>query len=39
MLALQAQEVVLADEEGPVRDEDQTLLLVVPVIDSGREQR
>lgn len=35
MLALQADEVVLADQEGPVGDEDKALLLVVPVIDSG----
>lgn len=35
VLALQADEVVLADQEGPVCDEDKTLLLVVPVIDSG----
>lgn len=36
MLALQADEVVLADQEGPVRDEDKALLLVVPVVDSGQ---
>lgn len=36
VLALQADEVVFADEEGPVCDENQTLLLVVPVIDPGK---
>lgn len=36
VLALQADEVVFADEEGPIRDKNETLLLVVPVINSGK---
>lgn len=36
MLALQADEVVFADQEGPIRDKNETLLLVVPVIDPGK---
>lgn len=36
MLALQADEVVFADQEGPIRDKNETLLLVVPVINSGK---
>ena len=36
MLALQADEVVFADQQGQIRDENETLLLVVPVIDSGK---
>lgn len=39
VLALQADEVVLADQEGPVCDEDKTLLLIVPVIDSVETTR
>lgn len=36
VLALQADEVVFADQEGPIRDKNETLLLVVPVINSGK---
>lgn len=36
VLALQADEVVLADQEGLIRDKNKTLLLVVPVIDPGK---
>lgn len=39
MLALQAEEVVLADQEGPICDENETLLLVVPVVDPGKKTR
>lgn len=39
MLALQADEVVLADQQGPVCDEDKALLLVVPVVDPGERTR
>lgn len=36
VLALQADEVVFADQEGPIRDKNEALLLVVPVINSGK---
>lgn len=37
VLALQAHKVVFADQKGPIGDEHEALLLVVPVVDSGKE--
>lgn len=37
VLALQAHKVVFADQKGPVGDEHEALLLIVPVVDSGKK--
>lgn len=39
VLALQADEVVFTDQKGPVCDEHKSLLLIVPVVNSGKVTR
>lgn len=38
LLALQADEIIFTDQKGPVGDENQTFLFVVPVVNSGEEK-